>query len=207
MSRQPIKQDRAHETRARIVSGAASSFAENGYSGSTISDILQRSEVTKGALYFHFETKEDVAQAVLDAHATWLEATANAVRGRCLQGLLDLSYLFCDALASDDVLRAAARLSVDREMFDLAREPIFWQWERLAVGLLDDAQGCGELINGVDVKAVARVSMSMLLGSHLASLVADGGRGGVHAEMSRYWALVLPGFADPDVRAGLVLAE
>ncbi|WP_415544820.1 TetR family transcriptional regulator [Dermacoccus barathri] len=48
MSRREIKQDRAHETRARILEGAAEAFAERGFAGATVADILKRSGVTKG---------------------------------------------------------------------------------------------------------------------------------------------------------------
>jgi AcrR family transcriptional regulator len=50
----------APETRRRILDSAAAVFAEHGYSGSSMRDIAERLGITKAALYYHFESKEDL---------------------------------------------------------------------------------------------------------------------------------------------------
>ncbi|MEV6183872.1 helix-turn-helix domain-containing protein, partial [Streptomyces sp. NPDC052015] len=59
------RQERAIRTRQTILVAAAEVFDEVGYEAATISDVLKRSGVTKGALYFHFTSKQELAQAVL----------------------------------------------------------------------------------------------------------------------------------------------
>ncbi len=59
------QQERAVRTRRAILTAAGEVFDEVGYEAATISAILHRAEVTKGALYFHFSSKEELAQAVL----------------------------------------------------------------------------------------------------------------------------------------------
>jgi AcrR family transcriptional regulator len=59
------RQERAIRTRQKILVAAAELFDEVGYEAATISEVLQRSGVTKGALYFHFTSKEELAQEVL----------------------------------------------------------------------------------------------------------------------------------------------
>lgn len=61
------KQDRAIRTRHTILVAAASVFEERGYQAATITDILTTAGVTKGALYFHFQSKEDLAYGVMAA--------------------------------------------------------------------------------------------------------------------------------------------
>ena len=51
------QQARAIETRDRLLRGAAETFSAKGYEGSTIDDILAASGVSKGSMYFHFESK------------------------------------------------------------------------------------------------------------------------------------------------------
>lgn len=58
-----VKQDRSVRTRQTILSAAARVFEERGYQMATISEILTAAGVTKGALYFHFPSKEDLARA------------------------------------------------------------------------------------------------------------------------------------------------
>lgn len=60
------RQERAVRTRRAILEAAASVFDERGYEAATIADILTRAGVTKGALYFHFSSKQDLARGVLD---------------------------------------------------------------------------------------------------------------------------------------------
>jgi AcrR family transcriptional regulator len=58
------KAERAERTRARLVDVARALFAEHGYAGVGLSEIVARAEVTKGALYHHFGSKLDLFRAV-----------------------------------------------------------------------------------------------------------------------------------------------
>lgn len=44
----------------RLLAAAASLFAERGYEGTSVQEIVQRAGVTKGAMYHHFESKDDL---------------------------------------------------------------------------------------------------------------------------------------------------
>lgn len=48
-----------------VLEAAAQVFAEHGYATARIADILKAAGVTKGALYFHFDSKEALAKGVL----------------------------------------------------------------------------------------------------------------------------------------------
>lgn len=56
------RQERAIRTRRALLVAAAEVFDEVGYEAATISDVLKKSGMTKGALYFHFTSKEELAQ-------------------------------------------------------------------------------------------------------------------------------------------------
>lgn len=51
---------RAGETRERIVEVALELFNEQGYDKTSLREIAERLDVTKAALYYHFERKEDI---------------------------------------------------------------------------------------------------------------------------------------------------
>lgn len=69
-------------TRERIVHVATELFAEAGYEGTSIETVLARSGVSRGALYHHFDDKEALFVAVLEAiEARIAQATVDASRG------------------------------------------------------------------------------------------------------------------------------
>lgn len=58
MGRRSAKQ--SQETRKALLSAAASIFAEKGLNGATVDEIAKRAGVTKGAIYSHFDGREDL---------------------------------------------------------------------------------------------------------------------------------------------------
>ncbi len=59
--------ERRERTRAAIVTAATTRFRESGFEATSIADILHDAEVSRGALYHHFASKEDVFAAVFTA--------------------------------------------------------------------------------------------------------------------------------------------
>jgi AcrR family transcriptional regulator len=59
--------DRApEETRDAILTSAFDEMYEHGFQAASLSRILDRAGVTKGALYHHFGSKMDLGYAVVD---------------------------------------------------------------------------------------------------------------------------------------------
>lgn len=64
--------------RQRVLRAAARLFAERGYDAVSVREIVEAAGLTKPAMYYHFGSKEGVAQAIV---ADFMQA-ADAVRGR-----------------------------------------------------------------------------------------------------------------------------
>ena len=58
--------EEAEKTRARIMASALALFAKKGYDRTTFNDIAARLKLTKGAVYWHFESKQALFMALLD---------------------------------------------------------------------------------------------------------------------------------------------
>ena len=58
--------EEAERTRTRILASALALFAKRGYDRTTFNDIAARLKMTKGAVYWHFESKEALLMALLD---------------------------------------------------------------------------------------------------------------------------------------------
>ena len=56
-------QERAKISRRQILQGAADRFEVTGYGSTSMNDIVSAAQMTKGAVYFHFSSKDELAQA------------------------------------------------------------------------------------------------------------------------------------------------
>ena len=56
----------ALKTRRRILASALSLFVKKGYERTTFTDIASRLGMTKGAVYWHFDSKEKLLVTLLD---------------------------------------------------------------------------------------------------------------------------------------------
>lgn len=54
------------KTKRRILNETTQLVLENGFAGTTIDQILERSEITKGSFFYHFSSKADLALALMD---------------------------------------------------------------------------------------------------------------------------------------------
>lgn len=61
------RDERAEETREALLTSARAAFADRGYAGSSLEDIVGPAGLTKGALYHHFGSKAGVFEAVYTA--------------------------------------------------------------------------------------------------------------------------------------------
>jgi AcrR family transcriptional regulator len=61
-----MRQSRSEVTRRRIINAAVELFNDGGYSSTGVGDIVERTGMTKGALYHHFNSKEALAVAIID---------------------------------------------------------------------------------------------------------------------------------------------
>ena len=53
-------------TRAALLGEATALFAERGYAGTSLEDVASASQVTRGAVYHHFASKQALFEAVFD---------------------------------------------------------------------------------------------------------------------------------------------
>ncbi len=60
--------DRDQETRGRILLAAASLFANKGYAGTAVREIVAAAGVTKPTLYYYFKNKEDLYVRAAGSH-------------------------------------------------------------------------------------------------------------------------------------------
>jgi AcrR family transcriptional regulator len=66
--------ERRTDTREKIQATALELFAEHGYEKTSLREIAERLHVTKAALYYHFNSKEDIAVSLFDGLIAEIDA-------------------------------------------------------------------------------------------------------------------------------------
>jgi len=108
------RQERAERTRHLLIEAAATSFDAMGFAMTGLSEVTQLAGVSKGALYFHFGSKEQLAEAVMAESREGLRGVIRTARhpgGPALQYLIDLCHGMAHRLDHDVVFRAGLRLT------------------------------------------------------------------------------------------------
>lgn len=81
-------------TRSAILDAATRLFARDGYDTTGVAEICETAGVSKGAFYYHFESKEAVFLELIDSWLKALEATLQEVTAQAEtvpDGLLDMA--------------------------------------------------------------------------------------------------------------------
>ncbi|MER6101162.1 ScbR family autoregulator-binding transcription factor [Streptomyces sp. NPDC001832] len=197
------QQARAIQTRRSILVAAAAVFDERGYSSATISEILARAGVTKGALYFHFTSKEDLALGVMDVQ---LESDPLPPQLTKLQELVDQGMLLAYRLRHEPLVRASVGLAMDQAVEGLDQGTPFRAWIDRLEQLLTAAKNQGELLPHVDPCETAEMLAGSFSGIQVMSQALckreDLGR-----RISVLLHFVLPSISTPAVLATLDMAE
>ena len=194
-----VKQERAQVTREAIVAGAAAVFGRRGYGLASIADIAAEAGVTKGALYFHFASKDELARAVIDEqHRRTMEAAAQVIEeGRPgLETMVVLSVMLARQLFADPVVQAGIRLSTDVSLFDPPVVEPYEDWLRAAEDLFRRAVEEGDLRPGLDPGMLARVVVPAYTGVQLVSELVSH-RSDLMERVRDLWTVLLPGIV-PD---------
>ncbi|MEU6484206.1 ScbR family autoregulator-binding transcription factor [Streptomyces sp. NPDC046887] len=187
------QQARAVETRRLILQGAAVVFDELGYDAASIKEILSRVPVTKGALYFHFPSKEDLARGVLEEQTLHPNFLPQASK---LQQVVDLAMTVAHALPNDAMLRAGSRLALERGSVDFAAHSPFLAWAKVCEELLEQAKGDGEVLPHVDCRETAELVVGSFTGIQAFSQVSSGLLD-LEQRVSAMWRHILPAVAVP----------
>ncbi len=97
--------EEALETRNRILDAAEVVFQRNGVSRTTLADIATEASVTRGAIYWHFENKFDLYDAMIQRIVEPIDRKLEELQRNKdhdpLNFIRSLSLFFLDSLAND----------------------------------------------------------------------------------------------------------
>ncbi|MYT27767.1 ScbR family autoregulator-binding transcription factor [Streptomyces sp. MspMP-M5] len=193
------RQDRAIRTRRVILEVAASVFDEQGFDRATIAEILARAGVTKGALYFHFASKEELALAVLHEQVLDIAVRPQQIK---LQEFVDAGQILAYRLRHDPIQRGAARLAIEQGSNHLDRRQSMTAWTGFVEGMLKESKARGEILESVNVRDAAELFVGAFAGLQMMSK-AFTDQSDVSRRLTVFFEHTLPTIAVPAILARL----
>ncbi|MBO1420022.1 ScbR family autoregulator-binding transcription factor [Streptomyces sp. FH025] len=197
-----VQQERAVRTRRLILEAAASVFDEYGYEGATIGEVVARAGVTRGAVYFHFASKRELARGVVEER---FERERIPERDCKLQEFVDMGMVIAHRMPRDPLLSAGARLSLGQDAYGDVGGCAAPGWIRRSEDVLTAAGERGELLPHVVPAETAWLLTGAWTGVQIQCRKTSG-----RAELERRVAVLyqhlMPSVAVPGVLASLDLA-
>jgi TetR/AcrR family transcriptional regulator, transcriptional repressor for nem operon len=190
---------RADQTRHQILVAAARQFATRSFDEVSLNDILADTDVTKGALYFHFRSKHALALAIIEHHAAAVRADTAELLTRRLTGLetmIEITFMVATHDVSDEFARASVHLvdAIGRHGGRPA-EPVD-EWIKGSVAVLEQAMAEGDVRSDCDPDELAKVLVSHYVGIRNVNDLDDASA--FLTAVRNSWRMTLPGFARPD---------
>ncbi|MDR6169595.1 MULTISPECIES: ScbR family autoregulator-binding transcription factor [unclassified Curtobacterium] len=196
------RQQRAVATRAAILDAAAGEFDERGYLGTSMDAVAERAGLTKGALYFHFTSKADLAGAVIarQHEVSRRYGEAAAARGTTpLEVLMWMSQGLASQMIHETVVSAGIRLSTEAATADVARQDPYADWIAVVTDLVRQGIDAGEVDPAWDPELVGRVVIPAYTGVQTVSdVLAD--RSDLYVRLRELWTVLLAAIVSDRVR-------
>ncbi|MBV8196122.1 MAG: TetR family transcriptional regulator [Candidatus Dormibacteraeota bacterium] len=160
-------------TRRHLLEVAARAFAEHGFAGTSMSELVERSGLTRGAFYFHFDSKEELALATFQTKQREFidrlvqRLADSAIGHRPLERFVAGLRVRAELMQSDPGFGCLRRLCTElRSDPRLAPEVAAFHAAPVALmtSVLEQAQGDGTIRGDISAERIARVIFAALVG-------------------------------------------
>jgi AcrR family transcriptional regulator len=193
------KQLRAEQTRTTIIEAAADLFDRQGYGSTSLSEIVAQARVTKGALYFHFASKEELAHAIMELQHRVLREIAEEIDGKgfsALEVLIRITFGITEQALRGPIARAGLRLATGgTELPDTMPNP-FRDWIGVAANKLDCAVSESDVCATIDTRSVAHAIVCFFVGSRLVGQPIEAARHQPR-RIAEMWRIMIPALVPP----------
>ncbi|MCL9780691.1 TetR family transcriptional regulator [Vibrio sp. S4M6] len=165
----------AEKTRKNIMLAGLNVFSDKGVSRSSLAEIGEAAQVTRGAVYWHFKNKIDLLQAIYDdimsPLASFVDEQIQSSEKTPLELLNHLCQQLLIKIVQDTYLRQIFLVMYEKLERNQEVEPIWERYEQdcrddldLLTHLFEGAQQLGELKHGIEPKLAALGCHSYLVG-------------------------------------------
>ncbi len=156
---------KANTTRKNILEKAFALIYKNGYQATSIDEIIATTQVTKGALYYHFKSKDDMGLAMIK-EILYMVTTSNILKALdatkspqseiygMMNSLLNNTTFFKIEYGCPIVNLIEEMAPLDTKFAKELRK-LFVQWKKQIIDYLDEAKKTNIIKDNIDSEQVA----------------------------------------------------
>ncbi len=184
------RQARAEATRAKIIDAAVDLFTDAGYGDTDLAAIVRQASVTKGAFYYHFDSKEAVADAIIAEgnirlRNVFLDADQSS---SALQNLILATFGVARLMRTDKLVGTGNLLVQALSQIGSAGQGLYPDWLQVFTTYLKNVAAQGDLSDGVDPAEAGETVCASVLG---AQLLSDAIGDDVCSRLARAWRVLI----------------
>ncbi len=159
-----MKQNSQNIMRTKIMNESASCFLKKGFKGTTVQDIADSLGLTKGAIYWHFKSKDDILEAILDEYdRSFLDRlieTVELLKGDYIDKFMQY-HRFSTEFARDNYALCVVFVTLTGEMIGSSKElekkikRIYQKYHTFLCSFLEDGKRGGFVRNEIETSLLA----------------------------------------------------
>ena len=158
--------DRKNDTRFRILNAAINIFSQKGYHATRVDEIVDAAGTSKGGVYFHFPSKQDIFLGLVDEFADLLERRISAAIAEEKSGIHRVDAALVACLGTFEEYRKLAKIFLVQAVglgliFEEKQQKIHDRFVEIVKTYLDEAVAEGD-IPAIDTEIAAYAWMGAL---------------------------------------------
>jgi AcrR family transcriptional regulator len=156
----------------QIIEAAIECFSEKGFHQTSMQDIVDKSDLSPGAIYLYFKSKDEIIKTIADIrHAHEIKIITDAFdRGDTSVALSELTEIFFTSLLDKDILKQRnigiqlwGEALTNPNVYKIAKQGID-EPKNVLTEILTEYQNKGKLDKDLSPEAVARVMLAQFQG-------------------------------------------
>jgi AcrR family transcriptional regulator len=187
------RQVRSEATRRKILDAAVEVFTEVGFAAADRGAIIERTGMTKGAFYHHFDSMESLAAAIIEDGANLVVAELSTMSDSfspALENILHGTFVSADLFATNKVVRTAEQLTLAFGKFNETAGAAYTAWIESMTAQTSRAIDEGDIRSELDAKTVSEAIFSATFGARMICQATNGTD--LVRRLTEMWELLFP---------------
>jgi AcrR family transcriptional regulator len=188
------RQVRSEATRRKILDAAVDVFTEVGFASADRGAIIERTGMTKGAFYHHFDSMESLASAIIEDGAKLVVSELAAMSDSfspALENILHGTFVTADLFATNKVVRTAEQLSLAFGKFNSDAGAAYAAWIEAMTTEARRAIAEGDIREDLDPLMVSESIIGATFGARMMGQRSGAGSDLVR-RLTQMWELLFP---------------